>query len=282
MVIAVASGKGGTGKTMVTTALALSVDECTYIDLDVEEPNGELFLKPDIREELTYNVPVPTINKEKCTYCGRCAKACAYNALAVVPMLKKSMLFPELCHSCGVCGFVCPEKGAIQESRREIGKIRRGSRGSIEFIEGRLKVGQPSAVPLISGITTQFIADQRDRLFLLDSSPGTACPVVEILKKCDFVILVTEPTLFGLNDLELTVELVQAMGKKAGIIINKDEEGQNLITQFSQRVQLPILLRIPYSLKIQEAYSRGIPLTELYPEMKGRLKELITRITGSQ
>ena len=282
MIIAVASGKGGTGKTLVTTALALSVDKCTYIDLDVEEPNGAFFLKPDIQEELIYSVPVPTVNKEKCTYCGLCAKACVYNALAVVPMLKNCMLFPELCHSCGVCGFECPVKGTIQESRHEIGKIRKGSRRFIGFIEGRLKVGQPSAVPLIRGIITQFIANQKDRLFLLDSSPGTACPVVEILKKSDYVILVTEPTPFGLNDLELAVELVQAMGKKAGIIINKDEEGQNLITHFSQRVQLPILLRIPYSLEIQEAYSQGIPLIQLYPEMKMRLKKLITRITSGQ
>jgi MinD superfamily P-loop ATPase len=282
MIIAVASGKGGTGKTLLATALALSAAECTYIDLDVEEPNGAIFLKPDIREEIAYTVPVPNIDKEKCTFCGLCSKACVYHALVVIPTLKKIMQFPELCHSCGVCDFVCPVEGTVRESHREIGKIRQGNRGTIQFIEGRLNIGQPSAVPLISGITSNYINEENQRLFFLDSSPGTACPVVETLKKSDYVLLVTEPTPFGLNDLELAVELVQDMGKKAGIIINKDDERQTLITDFCQRVHLPILLRIPYSLEIQGAYSRGIPLTEVRPGIKVQLKNLIGRITAGQ
>ncbi|MDQ1351049.1 MAG: hypothetical protein QG657_1351 [Acidobacteriota bacterium] len=282
MIIAVASGKGGTGKTLVTTALALSAGECTYIDLDVEEPNGAIFLKPDIREEIAYTVPVPVIDKDKCTFCGACARACVYHALVVIPISRSTVVFPELCHSCGVCGFVCPVEGAVRETHREIGKIRKGNRGSIQFIEGRLNIGQPSAVPLISGITSNYITGENGRLYLLDSSPGTACPVVETLKNSDYVLLVTEPTPFGLNDLELAVELVRDMGKKAGIIINKDDERQTLIDDFCRRVQLPILLRIPYSLEIQEAYSRGIPLTEVRPVMKTQLKDLMGRITDGR
>ncbi len=278
MIIAVASGKGGTGKTLITTALALSTGHCTYIDLDVEEPNGAIFLKPVIQHETPYNVVIPYIDKEKCTFCGLCAKACVYHALAVIPTLKNTMVFPELCHSCGVCSFVCPVKGTIDETRREIGKINKGHCGTIRFIEGRLNIGQPSAVPLIRGITSLYIPDHTDELFFLDSSPGTSCPVVETLKKSDYVLLVTEPTPFGLNDLELAVELVQDMGKKAGIIINKHDDRQTLIDDFSQRVHLPILLRIPYSMDIQEAYSRGIPLTEVRPGIKTLLKELIEQI----
>lgn len=280
MIIAVASGKGGTGKTLVATALALSAGECTYVDLDVEEPNGAIFLKPEIREEIAYTVMVPIIDKEKCTFCGDCARACIYHALVVIPTRRSTMVFPELCHSCGVCSFVCPVEGAVRETQREIGKIRTGNRGPIQFIEGRLDIGQPSAVPLISGIVSRFIEGKNHRLFLLDSSPGTACPVVETLKKSDYVLLVTEPTPFGLNDLELAVELVQDLGKKAGIIINKDDERETLIDEFCRRVHLPILLRIPYSLEIQETYSRGIPLTGVRPGIIPQLKDLLERITA--
>jgi MinD superfamily P-loop ATPase len=200
--------------------------------------------------------------------------------MAVIPDLKSAVVFPELCHSCGVCSFVCPKPGALREVSREIGKIRMGKIGTIHFIEGRLNIGQPSAVPLISGIVSKYIPGENGRLYLLDSAPGTSCPVVETLKKSDYVLLVTEPTPFGLNDLELAVELVRDMKKKAGIIINKDDLRQTIIDNFARRVRLPILLRIPYSLEIQEAYSRGIPITEAFPGIKKPLKSMIDRITG--
>ncbi len=280
MYIAVASGKGGTGKTLVSTTLALSAGDCTYVDLDVEAPNGSIFIKPSIEEEISYTMPVPEINRDVCTFCGACAASCAYNALAIIPTLKKAMLFNELCHSCGVCTYVCPVQGALKEVNKEIGKIRTGRSGTVRFVEGRLNVGQPSGVPLISGIVDGYMG--QDGLQVVDSSPGTSCPVVESLKKSDYVILVTEPTPFGLNDLKLTVEVVNAMKKKAGIIINKNDEGQTPIHDFAKQAGIPVLLEIPYSMDIQEAYSRGIPLVESMPGMKETFKKLLDRLTGRQ
>jgi MinD superfamily P-loop ATPase len=154
MYIAVASGKGGTGKTLVSTSLALCAKEygCTYVDLDVEEPNGAIFLAPEIREEIPFTLQVPEIDENICTFCENCAKSCLFNALSILPPVKKAMFFPDLCHSCGVCAYVCPVEGALKEVAREIGKIRIGRSGNINFIEGRLQVGQLSGVPLIKGI----------------------------------------------------------------------------------------------------------------------------------
>ncbi|MCP5102883.1 MAG: (4Fe-4S)-binding protein [bacterium] len=277
MYIAVTSGKGGTGKTLVSTTLALCAGECTYIDLDVEEPNGFIFLKPVIREEKKFTMPVPEINNAVCTFCGKCAESCVYNALGVIPSLKKTMFFPELCHSCGVCGYVCPTAGAITEVEIEIGKVRIGKTGDIRFIEGRLNVGRPSGVPLIGGILRDYPGG--GGLVIGDSPPGTSCPVVESLKSSDYVILVTEPTPFGLNDLKLTVEVVKEMGKKAGIIINKDSGRGSIIEGFAGEAGVPILLRIPYSLHIQETYSRGIPLLESMPGIESQFKTMLDRIT---
>lgn len=287
MYIAVTSGKGGTGKTLVSTSLALSAGKCTYIDLDVEEPNGFIFLKPEIHKETRYSLPVPEINKDRCTFCEACAKACAYHALAVIPSLKKIMFFNDLCHSCGVCAYVCPVEDALKEIDLEIGTIKTGNAGEITCIEGRLDVGRPSSVPLISGIIDHYM--DTDRPVFADSPPGTSCPVVESLKKSDYVILVTEPTPFGLNDLKLTVEIVKSMGKNAGIIINKDNRKNNgknsgktnLIDEYSQQSGIPVLLRIPYSLRIQEDYSRGIPLVESMPGIKKEMKKLLDTLLSN-
>lgn len=279
MIIAVASGKGGTGKTLVATALALSAGDCTYVDLDVEEPNGFVFLKPDIEKEIPYALPVPEINEAACTFCRKCAEACMFNALTVMPSLKKTLLFPDLCHSCGSCSYVCNVPGALKEVGKEIGLIRTGKTGSIRFIEGRLHVGRPSGVPLISGIIDRYL--EPDSLFIIDSSPGTSCPVAESLKKSDYVILVTEPTPFGLNDLKLTVELVQELGKDAGIIINKNNGKRTGIDDFSAETGIPILLKIPYSITIQEDYSKGVSLVESLPAMRSKLEKIIAE-TGAK
>ncbi len=281
MFIAVTSGKGGTGKTLVSTALSLSAGKCTYVDLDVEEPNGFIFLDPDIQKETRFHMPVPEINKSRCTFCGACANACVYNALAVIPTLKKTMFFPELCHSCGVCGYVCPEEGALVEIERGIGTIRTGKAGDITCIEGRLNVGQPSGVPLIGGIIENHLDGGREGLIVADSPPGTSCPVLESLKGSDYALLVTEPTPFGLNDLELAVELVTALGKRAGIIVNKDTGYDAGIDDFAREAGIPVLLRIPYSIEIQEAYSRGIPLVEVMPGMKERFAALADTISAT-
>jgi MinD superfamily P-loop ATPase len=287
MYIAVASGKGGTGKTLVSTTLALVLaasGECTYVDLDVEEPNGGIFINPDIEREVSYSLPVPRIDETVCTFCRACAESCVYNALTVIPGIKKAMFFPGLCHSCGVCAYVCPVEGALEEVDREIGKIRTGRAGPLRFIEGRLNIGQPSAVPLISGIIHDYIS--MEEMLIVDSSPGTSCPVVEALKGSDRVVLVTEPTPFGLSDLRLTVELVQDLGKPAFIIVNKvnadtigkARQTRTIIDDFADEAGVPVVLKIPYSIEIQEAYSRGIPLLRVMPEFEGLFKEILQRI----
>jgi len=279
MIIAVASGKGGTGKTMISTAMALSYPGSTYVDLDVEEPNGEIFIKPEIKKKISFKVPIPFINEKKCTFCGACAKACQYHSLVIIPTTRTSMFFPELCHSCGVCSYVCPVTGALKEKRREMGTVRIGKCDSCRFIEGRLNIGQPSAVPLISGIVDSYVDKSNESLFLFDAPPGTSCPVVETLKESDYVILVAEPTPFGLNDLELMVELVQSMGKQAGIIINKEDDTGTSIDDLSKRIGIPVLLRIPYSLEIQRAYSTGIPLNRVTPGISEQLRQILVNIT---
>jgi MinD superfamily P-loop ATPase len=249
MYIAVASGKGGTGKTLVSTTLALCAGDCSYVDLDVEEPNGFIFLQPEIEKEIRFTLRIPEIDEAVCTFCEKCAAACAY---------------------------VCPTPGALKEVDKEIGRIRIGRKGKIKFIEGRLNVGRPSGVPLIGGIINDYL--NMDDLLFVDASPGTSCPVVESLKKSDYVILVTEPTPFGLNDLKLTVEIVKELGKKTGIIVNKDMGGRSGIDDFSEEVHIPILLKIPYSLDIQKAYSRGIPLLESLPGIKEKFTALLNRV----
>jgi MinD superfamily P-loop ATPase len=281
MIVAVASGKGGTGKTMISTAIALSVGACTYLDLDVEEPNGYIFLTPDIREVTGYTLPVPKLDESRCIFCERCSKACQFNAITVIPSYKRVFFSPDLCHSCGACTYVCPVEDALEEVPREIGTIRTGTAndGLIRFTEGRLHVGLPSGVPLIRGIIKRFSTSHN--LVIIDASPGTSCPVVESIKTCDFVLLVTEPTPFGLSDLKLTVQLVKELGKEAGIIINKDNGEDNLITAFAREKNIPLLLRIPYSIEIQEAYSMGIPFTQMMsgiPGMKENYSKMIDKI----
>jgi MinD superfamily P-loop ATPase len=282
MYIAVASGKGGTGKTLVSTSLALCAKEygCTYVDLDVEEPNGAIFMTPEIREEIPFTLQVPEIDENVCTFCETCAKSCLFNAISIIPPVKKAMFFPDLCHSCGVCAYVCPVEGALKEVAREIGKIRIGRSGNINFIEGRLQVGQLSGVPLIKGIINDYM--DMESLLIVDSSPGTSCPVVESLKKSDYVVLVTEPNPFGLNDLELTVELVKALGKDAGIIVNKDDGKSTIIDEFSREANIPVILKIPYSIDIQKAYSTGIPLVVSMPGTAEKFRAVLDIIIGQK
>ena len=280
MYIAIASGKGGTGKTLIATSLALSAEQCTYVDLDVEEPNGYIFLKPDINANHQYKLLIPEIDEDKCTFCEKCSTACMYNALTIIPQLQETMFFDDLCHSCGVCAYVCPVNGALKEVDKVIGKIRIGKSGKTKFIEGRLNVGQPSGVPLIGGIVNDYL--NGDGLFIVDSAPGTSCPVVESLKESDYVILVTEPNPFGLSDLKLTVEIVKDMQIKAGIIINKDNGKKNIIDEFSREVNIPVIQRIPYLLDIQKSYSKGIPLIQHRPQLKKEFKTLLGLIRDNE
>jgi len=218
MIISIASGKGGTGKTLVATSLALSLKDkhkVQLLDCDVEEPNDHVFMKPTITCSEAVSIPVPSVNEEKCTHCGKCGEVCAYNAIAVTK--QKVLIFPELCHGCGACGYLCPEK-AISEVDNEIGVIETGNAAGIKFGHGKLDIGQAMAPPVIRKV--KGLVD-KDSTVIIDVSPGTSCPVVEAIKGSDFCLLVTEPTPFGLNDLVLAVETVKELDIPCGIVLNR-------------------------------------------------------------
>jgi MinD superfamily P-loop ATPase len=256
MIISIASGKGGTGKTTIAVNLALSLPKGTVqlIDCDVEEPNSHLFLSPSIHQVTSMGIPVPRIDESKCTYCGKCAKVCEYHAIAVI--LKNVLVFDELCHGCGACSYLCPEK-AIFEVEREIGIVQEASPNGIPFVNGVLNVGEPMASPLIRKAKEKI---QKDKIVILDAPPGTACPVIETVKGSDFCLLVTEPTPFGLNDLELAVGMLKKLGIRMGVVINKADIGDRKVWDYCNSQSIPILTEIPMDRKIAESYSRGIPI----------------------
>ena len=254
MIISVASGKGGTGKTTVSTNLALSMGNAQFIDCDVEEPNGNIFIKAKIKEHEDVSVSIPKIDKEKCNYCGKCSEFCAYNALAVVP--SDVLVFPELCHSCGGCELVCPED-AISWNVRIIGRLEHGQAKNIDFYHGMLNVGEMQAIPVIKALKRKV---DKSMNVIIDVPPGTSCPVIESIGGSDYCILVTEPTPFGLYDLKLAVEVVKHLNIPFGIIINRDGIGDKKVETFCQNQHIPILLKIPERRKIAHLYSKGIVL----------------------
>ncbi len=272
MIISVASGKGGTGKTTVATNMALALEQVQFIDCDVEEPNAHLFLKPQIEKKISVSIPVPRIDEDKCTHCGRCAKACEFNALIVFP--QTVLVFDELCHGCGVCLYVCPEEAATEEEK-EIGVIERGKRDGIDFIHGRLNVGEPMATPIIR-MEKSLI--ERDGTVILDAPPGTSCPVIETVKGSAFCLLVTEPTPFGLNDLILTVEMLKQLSIPMGVVINRADVGNEEVQEYCRQEEIPILLEIPMDRRIAQLYSEGIPLVGEIPEYRDRFIDLFVRI----
>ena len=254
MIISIASGKGGTGKTTVSTNLALSIGKAQFIDCDVEEPNANIFIKAEIKDIDDVSVNIPVIDKEKCDYCGRCSEFCAYNALAVVP--SNVLVFPELCHSCGGCELVCPND-AVSWNRRNIGRIEHGHVGDIDFFHGILNVGEMQAVPVIKALKRKV---DKSKHVIIDVPPGTSCPVIESITGSDYCILVTEPTPFGLHDLKLAVEVIRHLNIPFGIIINRDGIGDNKVEIYCQNQHIPILLKIPERKKIAHLYSKGIAL----------------------
>lgn len=273
MIISVASGKGGTGKTTIATNLACSLaGDVTLLDCDVEEPNAHLFIRPDIHETRTISTPVPEVDMTKCTLCGKCSEICQFNAIVV---LGETVLpFPELCHSCGGCLLVCPEK-AIAETGRELGVIERGSRNSLEFIHGKLRIGEAMAPPLIRKVreyTRPGIPT------IIDAPPGTSCPVIASMRGTDFVLLVTEPTPFGLHDLKLAVGAVNLLGIPSGLVINRSDIGDGRVRAYAETEGLPILMEIPFDRKIAEAYSRGEMLVLDSGQWRERFRELYGRI----
>lgn len=274
MTVAIASGKGGTGKTTVAVSLALSQTvPLLFLDGDVEEPNAALFLRPRILGSRPVEVRVPEVDAARCTACGACSRACRFHA--IVSLKSKPLVFPELCHSCGGCVLACPS-AAIRESLRAIGIIERGVSGSIRFAHGRLNVGEAMAVPVIHALRED---DTQVGLTIVDAPPGTSCPVVAAIRGSDMVLLVTEPTPFGLNDLMIAVGTVRKLGLPLGVVINRSDSGNDSVRAYCGREGIPVLLEIPEDRRIAEAYSRGIPAIEARPELRTRFGLLHRRLT---
>jgi MinD superfamily P-loop ATPase len=274
MIISIASGKGGTGKTLVATSLALSVeDNIQFLDCDVEEPNAHIFLKPIIDRQEVVAIPIPQVDEAKCTLCGKCAEVCAFNAIAVLP--KKVLVFPELCHGCGACSYLCPDS-AIAEVGREVGIVEMGHSGKIEFIHGKLNVGEAMAPPIIRKVKDNI---HPERTVIIDVPPGTSCPVVEAVADSDFCLLVTEPTPFGLNDLALAVEVIRKLGIPCGVVVNRDGVGDNKVEEYCSEEGVPILLRIPLDIEIARLYSQGIPLVQGMPQWQPAFRTLFQEIS---
>jgi MinD superfamily P-loop ATPase len=273
LIISIASGKGGTGKTTIATNLAVALGPSVkLLDCDVEEPNDHIFINPEINHTETVSIKVPVVDMDKCTLCGRCQEICQFQAIVLVG--KTVLTFHELCHSCGGCMEVCPEN-AITEEDREMGIFESGSRDGVEFGHGRLFVGQVMAVPLIERVRA---AVQPDKLNIIDAPPGTSCPVISSVKDTDFVILVTEPTPFGLNDLKLAVGMVSVLEIPHGIVINRSDLGDKKVWEYAEQEDIPILMEIPFDRRVAEAYSQGKLLVEELPGWKEEFIHLYEKI----
>ncbi|MDK2990851.1 MAG: hypothetical protein PWP48_84 [Clostridiales bacterium] len=271
MMIAIASGKGGTGKTTITINMALSLHErrdVQVLDCDVEEPNAAIFLNPQFSESEEISIPIPSVDNELCTLCGRCAQVCAFHAITVLG--SHLLTFPELCHGCGGCMLFCPT-GAITEKPQGIGIIESGLAQNIPFVQGRLNPGSTATSTLIKEVRRR--ANDRD-IVLIDAPPGTSCPVIASVAKTDFCLLVTEPTPFGLNDLTLAVEMVKALNVPLGVIINRSGANDDIIKEYCDKNDIPILMSIPFDRQFAACYAKGIPLVKAFPEWKRAFQEL--------
>jgi len=277
MKIAIASGKGGTGKTTVATNLACSIagmgKTVQYLDCDVEEPNGKIFLKPNITETKSITIDVPEVNRDLCDGCGKCGDICQYSA--IISMKEIVMTFDQLCHSCGGCSLVCPT-GAITEKPREIGFADIGIANNVEFVQGRLKIGDIHTPPLIK--KTKALAIE-EGVVIIDAPPGTSCPVIEAVKGTDFVLLVTEPTPFGLNDLKLAVSMVKELKIPFAVVINRSEPDEQIVSQYCEDENIDIIIEISDDRRIAEAYSVGKMIIDVLPEYKKDFTSLYENIS---
>jgi MinD superfamily P-loop ATPase len=284
MIIAIASGKGGTGKTTVATSLALSIaaDESvgprntSFLDCDVEEPNAALFLNPALTSREEVGILIPQVDLDKCTYCSRCAEICVWHAIAVVG--EKVLIFPELCHGCGSCTLNCPE-GAILEVLNVMGTLESGSAGPIGFAQGTMDVGQAMSVPIISQLKKQHVPASDNCVVILDAQPGTSCPVVETMRGADLVLMVTEPTPFGLHDLRLAVQVARdELGLPVAVVVNRDGIGDAGVDRYCAAEGIPILMRIPLDRRIAEAISEGQVLVDALPEYRRTFQDLYEQL----
>jgi MinD superfamily P-loop ATPase len=285
--IAIASGKGGTGKTTVATSLALSLANNVntgpplYLDCDAEAPDAHLFLNPDLSIHQPVNILIPSVDSEGCTYCGVCADICQYHAIAVLG--KNTLVFPQLCHGCGSCTALCPEN-AISEHPRPVGEIERGRANSdIDYARGLLHIGEPMAVPIIRQLKS-WAKPNPGQITILDAPPGTSCPVVETVREADFLLLVTEPTPFGLHDLQLAVEIANELHIPAGVVINRDGTSYDKVESFCKKQNLPVMMRIPFERAIAVGLASGKTLIEIQPQMESQFealfKDIVNRINN--
>jgi MinD superfamily P-loop ATPase len=253
MKIAVLSGKGGTGKTLVSVNLASVSEGSCYIDCDVEEPNGHLFFKPEKIEQEAITVKMPVVDQDRCTGCRACVDFCAFNALAYIK--DQLLVFEEICHSCGGCVLVCPED-ALSEKDKAIGSIERGISEDVFVHTGIMNTGEVSGIPIVDRLLEE-IALESERDIFIDGPPGTACIVMETIKGADFCLLVAEPTLFGAHNLQMVHELVALMKKPFGVILNKCQEGENPSEIYAMEHGIPIIGRIPFDEKLGLINSNG-------------------------
>jgi len=274
MILSIASGKGGTGKTTVAVNMALSLKDVQLLDCDVEEPNVHLLLHPEINEEKQVYVSTPQVNEELCDHCGKCSEFCEFNALFVTP--EKVLFFTELCHSCGGCLLVCP-KNAITEKNVQIGVIKKGVVEGMELVYGEINIGEPMSVPVIKDVKKQI---KSDKTVIIDSPPGASCPVIESVHGSDYCLLVSEPTPFGLHDLKIMIQVLEGLNIPFGVIINRAGIGDRKIYDFCEEKGVPIVLEIPFQRKIAELYSRGIPFVVEMPEWRREFRLLMDDIKG--
>jgi len=264
LVVAVASGKGGTGKTTLAVSLAVTAPEpAVYADCDVEEPDGALFLRPEIEAEREFTQLLPEFDAELCDGCGLCHDVCEYRAILVAGT---PLLFADRCHACGACAALCP-RGAIREVPVRRGVIRSGRRGELGFVEGRLQIGEASPTALVRAVREE--AERSGRAVVIDAAPGTSCPVIAASHRADFLLLVTEPTPLGLHDLRLAVDMGEALSLPMGVVVNRaGESDDGCVERFAAGRGLPVLARIPFDRAIAAAYARGELLVEAVPELR--------------
>ncbi len=277
MKIAIASGKGGTGKTTIAVNLAKVLadngkKDVVYVDCDVEEPNGHIFFKPEIEETIPVGKQVPLVDQEKCIQCGQCAEICEYNAIVLIK--DQVLTFPEICHSCGGCWLVCPVH-AITEESRNLGTMETGHAGGVRFIHGRINVGQPLTPPVIKAVKER-IPDEG--IIIVDSPPGTSCPVIESIKGADLVVLATEPTPFGLHDLRQAVQMLKMLKMPFAVAVNRADMGDREVYRFCSMQNISILMEIPDDRRIAEAYSNGELVADVLPEYREEYLTFFTAI----
>ncbi|MBN2879433.1 MAG: ATP-binding protein [Clostridia bacterium] len=273
MIIAVASGKGGTGKTTLSVALALSADEkVNLLDCDVEEPNTDIFLNLKNKNEETVNIAIPYVTLDKCNFCGKCREVCQFNAISVLK--NKVLIFDELCHSCGGCMLACPQN-AISEKNSPIGTISSSESSNISFFQGRLDIGQAMSPPLIRAVKAK---EKDDMLNIIDCPPGSSCPVITAVNGADYIVLVTEASPFGLNDLKITINAIREINIPFGVIINRASDSYKNVQQYCENENIDILLEIPESVAVAKSYSEGGSLLDAMPQLKPELRKILDSI----